>query len=55
MKIEEAVKIKSEEIRRIAERHGAKNVRLFGSVARGEAKPESDVSIMTGENYAEYC
>ena len=55
MKIEEAVKIKSEEIRRIAERHGAKNVRLFGSVARGEAKPESDVNIMTGENYAEYC
>ena len=46
MKIEETVKIKREEIRRIAERHGAKNIRLFGSVARGEAKPESDVDLL---------
>lgn len=46
MKIEEAVKTKREEIRRIAARHGAINVRLFGSVARGEAKPESDVDLL---------
>ncbi len=53
MKIEEAVKIKREEIRRIAERHGAKNVRLFGSVARGEAKPESDVDLLVDVDAAQ--
>ncbi len=46
MKIEEAIKNKREEIRRIAERHGATNIRLFGSVARGEAKDESDVDLL---------
>ncbi len=46
MKIEEAIKSKRTEIRRIAERHGAMNVRLFGSVARGEANPESDVDLL---------
>ncbi len=29
MKIEETIKAKRDEIRRIAERHGASNVRLF--------------------------
>jgi len=46
MKIEEAVKKRAEEIRRIAERHGAMNIRLFGSFARGEANPESDVDLL---------
>ena len=35
-----------EEILRIASRHGASNVRVFGSVARGEAGPESDVDFL---------
>src|SRR5258708_33971724 len=37
---------------RLAAHHGAGNVRLFGSVARGEETPESDVDILvdvTGE------
>ena len=46
MKIEEAIKIKREEIRHIAEQHGATNVRLFGSVARGEAHASSDVDLL---------
>ncbi|MGI8467795.1 MAG: nucleotidyltransferase family protein [Pyrinomonadaceae bacterium] len=46
MKIEETVKTKSAEIRRIAAQHGATNVRLFGSVVRGEAKDESDVDLL---------
>jgi predicted nucleotidyltransferase len=35
-----------EEILAIATRHGAGNVRVFGSVARGEAKPGSDVDLL---------
>jgi predicted nucleotidyltransferase len=46
MKIEELLKSKRQEILAIAARHGARNVRVFGSVARGEAKPESDVDIL---------
>ncbi|MEN8447116.1 MAG: nucleotidyltransferase domain-containing protein [Cyanobacteria bacterium J06555_13] len=30
----------------IAEKHGACNIRVFGSVARGEATPESDVDFL---------
>lgn len=46
MKIDEAVKNKRDEIRRIAERHGATNIRLFGSLARGEARDESDIDLL---------
>ena len=35
-----------DEILRVAARHGAGNVRLFGSVARGEDTPESDVDLL---------
>lgn len=34
------------EILRIAARHGAHNVRLFGSTARGEDRPESDLDLL---------
>ena len=34
------------EIQRIAESHGARNVRVFGSVARGDAVPGSDVDFL---------
>ena len=30
-------------IQRIGERHGAYNIRVFGSVARGDARPDSDI------------
>jgi hypothetical protein len=35
-----------DEILRVAACHGAGNVRLFGSVARGEDTPESDVDLL---------
>lgn len=35
-----------ERIRRVAHRHGASNVRVFGSVARGEDGPESDIDLL---------
>lgn len=34
------------EILRLAEEHGVRNVRVFGSVARGEAEPGSDVDLL---------
>jgi uncharacterized protein len=37
---------KRQEIMQIASRNGAYNVRVFGSVARGEARPESDVDFL---------
>lgn len=35
-----------DEILQVAAFHGAGNVRLFGSVARGEDTPESDVDLL---------
>lgn len=37
---------RKEDIRRIAAKHGAYNVRVFGSVVRGEAGPESDIDLL---------
>jgi uncharacterized protein len=34
------------EIKRVAERHGISNVRVFGSVARGEDRSDSDVDLL---------
>lgn len=41
-----AVQARRDDILRIAARHGARNVRVFGSVARGDARPDSDVDIL---------
>ena len=46
MGISETLKSKREEILRIAARHGARNVRVFGSVVRGEAGEDSDVDFL---------
>lgn len=40
------VRRRGDEIRRLAARHGARKVRLFGSVARGDAAPGSDVDLL---------
>jgi uncharacterized protein len=42
----EIVQTKRDEILRIAERHGARDVRVFGSVARGEATENSDLDLL---------
>lgn len=34
------------EIMRIAATHGASNIRVFGSTARGEGRAESDVDLL---------
>ena len=46
MGIEERLKAKREDILRVASQRGAYNVRIFGSVARGEAGPQSDVDVL---------
>ena len=42
----EDLRARREEILRIANAYGASNVRVFGSVARGEAGPQSDVDLL---------
>ena len=42
----DVLKSKREEILSVARRHGASNVRVFGSVARGEADEKSDVDFL---------
>jgi predicted nucleotidyltransferase len=46
MSIDELLKDKRTDILRLAAQHGARNVRLFGSVARGEAGPDSDIDLL---------
>ena len=46
MGLTELLREKRQEILTIAAKHGAYNVRIFGSVARGEADKESDVDIL---------
>ena len=46
MTISDLIKEKRDEILRLAAKHGAYNVRLFGSVARGEADSLSDVDVL---------
>lgn len=46
MGAKELLEVKREEIMRIAARYGAHDVRVFGSVARGEADEASDVDFL---------
>jgi predicted nucleotidyltransferase len=46
MAYEELLKEKREEILEIAAKYGARNVRIFGSVARGEADQASDIDFL---------
>jgi len=42
----EILRRKKGEIEAIASKHGAGNLRLFGSAARGEDSPESDIDLL---------
>ena len=46
MEIEKLLKSQREQILAIARKNGAYNVRVFGSVARGEARPDSDIDFL---------
>ena len=42
----ELIRARRDEILRVAADHGARNVRLFGSAARGEAREDSDIDLL---------
>lgn len=46
MALSPIIENKRNDILRIAAQHGASNIRVFGSVARGEAEPESDLDLL---------
>jgi predicted nucleotidyltransferase len=46
MQLAELLKGKRDEIIAIATRHGARNIRIFGSAARGEDDEDSDVDVL---------
>lgn len=44
--VSDAVRDGRQDIARIATAHGARNVRIFGSVGRGEAEASSDLDLL---------
>ena len=46
MSIRQSLQSKRAQILTIAARHGARKVRVFGSVARGTARPSSDIDFL---------
>ena len=46
MDLNDLLKSRREEIMRIAAKHGARNVRVFGSVARREDDEKSDIDLL---------
>src|SRR5262245_19683436 len=46
MELEALIQAKREQILTLSAHYGARNVHIFGSVARGEAGPESDIDLL---------
>jgi predicted nucleotidyltransferase len=46
MGIKENLKLKRDEIYSIASRHGARNIRIFGSSVHGEFRADSDIDFL---------
>ena len=46
MEMDQTLKANREEILRIATTYGARNVQVFGSLARGKGGPDSDLDIL---------
>ncbi|MCT7955184.1 nucleotidyltransferase family protein [Laspinema palackyanum] len=50
MKLKDELQQRRDEILAIAQQHGAFNVRIFGSVARGEEREDSDIDFLVEMN-----
>ena len=46
MRLRDLLQAKREDVLRLAEQYGARNVRIFGSVARGEDDEQSDIDLL---------
>lgn len=46
MRLRDLLQAKREDVLRLAEQYGAHNVRIFGSVARGEDDEQSDIDLL---------
>jgi predicted nucleotidyltransferase len=46
MELEALLKTRRDQILETAHKHGAFDVRVFGSVARGDARPDSDIDFL---------
>lgn len=46
MKLNELIKQKRNEIISLAEKYGAYNIRIFGSIARGQENEDSDIDFL---------
>jgi len=46
MDIAEGLRTKRQQVLQIAHQHGAYHVRVFGSVARGDARQDSDIDFL---------
>ena len=46
MTLQELVNSNRSDILRLAAQHGAREVRIFGSLARGESGPDSDLDLL---------
>jgi predicted nucleotidyltransferase len=56
MKTLELLQKNRKKIYQIAEKYGVSNIRVFGSVARGEEKKNSDVDLLINiKSYKKYC
>lgn len=50
--IKEVIGDKRDPLIQIAARHGATNIRIFGSVARGEARADSDLDLLVDQDWS---
>jgi len=46
MKLNEKIQGHRQEILGLAQKYGARNVRIFGSVARGDEREDSDIDVL---------
>jgi len=58
MSFREVLNDRRETVAAIAKRHGASNLRLFGSVARGDERADSDIDLLIdmedGRGWSDY-